>query len=277
MGDFSDLIHGLFVLLATASYLLPAYEGMQRRSVFYASLFGTLFVLSLIVHAEETGLAPPLSELAAARMHSLSTSLSYFLLNVMALVAFEIKNESLGRSVAGVWAFVVLMTDPFALSRNLAGSAIVAVGTLAMDITQHNRRFTPAYWKRLGLIAVMALVGAGLFRLLKVLWVWHGIWHLYSSLATWLLLLAQRHKQRLLAASRGKDGGSQSRGHSSNVDAGLTTPVKRGARVGGGAGGSAVKTDFSGAALAAEGAGGAGRVALAMGGALADVDGPIPV
>lgn len=37
-----DLVHSAFVLLSTASYGLPTYEGIQRGSPFYTLLFMTM-------------------------------------------------------------------------------------------------------------------------------------------------------------------------------------------------------------------------------------------
>lgn len=126
---------------------------------------------------------------------------------------------------------------------------MLGVFVLIVDVATYKRRFTPAYWRRLGLITLMAVVGAVIFRLLKVLWVWHGIWHLYMASTCYLLLLAQRTKQRL-SGKASRDVAAL--GTSSNI-AGLTTPIKRRAGGGGGAaveGAAAVAIDANGIAAA---------------------------
>jgi hypothetical protein len=256
-ATLADALHGLFVLLTTCSYLLPAWEGVQRKSAFYTALFALLLLVSFVLHIDETGLSPePLSPLAHERLHDVSLSLSYFLATVLLLVVLELRAESevLGRIVAGVWAAVVWATGPGALARNVGATVAIGVVVLLVDVAVHKRRFAPSYWRRLGLIAAMGGVGGLLFRLLRVLWVWHGLWHLYLAVATYLLLLAQRRKSELVAARGGggrgsaasggggggwgsggllgsaPGGGGGSRGHSSTVDGGMTTPVKRAGR-----------------------------------------------
>jgi hypothetical protein len=288
-----DALHALFVLLTTASYLLPLYEAASRRSAFYGALFSAVFAASFTLHCEETGLCSPLAPATHAALKPVSDALSYFLLSVMLLVVLEIRNERLGRGVGGAWAVLVWATDPGATARNTGVTLLLALAVLILDVAAHKRKFTPAYWRRLGLIAAMAAVGAALFRLLRVLWVWHGVWHLYAAAATWLLLLAQRHKQRMLA-SKGAGGGSGGSGsgagrggHSSGVGASLTTPLKRAGRGGGGGGvdGAAAGVlpgstpgggggGLGGGGGEGGGAGGGGGAGLPYGGG---EEGPIPV
>lgn len=116
----SDFVHSLFVLLTTLSYLLPAYEGFQRKSLFYTLLFLVLVCLSFLLHGEDLSLWAPLEPKLDARVHNISDSLAYFLLSCMLLVVFEIRNERLGRVVAGAWTILVWLTDPSALARNVA-------------------------------------------------------------------------------------------------------------------------------------------------------------
>jgi hypothetical protein len=315
MGGLSDLMHGVFVVVASASYLLPLHEGaVARRSTFYSALFATLLLLSVLLHVDDAGIAEPLPQAAHDALQNVSMALSYFLFNVMLLVALEVRGERLGRSVAAAGAVVAYATNPSAVSRNVALGVVLAVITLVLDVAIYKRRFTAAYWRRLGLIAAMAAVGAGLFAGLRMLWLWHGIWHAYTATATWLLLLAQRHKHRL-ASGRAADGGGIGGGLSSsssssslpgggggggggggrgtmggaasNVDT-LTTPVKRAGRatIGEyGAAASALSPMGRGAAGGAAGsaggagggAGGGGAGGAGVGGGAASSDMPIPV
>lgn len=225
MGVVGDAVHALFVLLTTFSYALPTYEGIQRRSPFYVLLFMTLGVLSFVLHCEETGLCRPLESVAHAWLQGASNTLSYFLLTVMLSVVFEVRNDTLTRFAGGLWALFVFFTDPSAMVRNTAITFILSVVVLIMDIVVYKRKFTATYFRRLGLIFGIALVGMGLFKLLNRMWLWHGIWHLYFVSATYLLLLAQRTKRMLANKGGARDGGAS--GRSSQYDSNLTTPVKR--------------------------------------------------
>jgi hypothetical protein len=114
---------------------------------------------------------------------------------------------------------------------NIPASIALGVILLAVDAFSYSRRFTPAYWRRLALIATLAAAGAGLFSLLKLLSFSHGIWHLYLATGAYLLLLAQRQKRALAAArvaSRGSTGSSGGSAYSTSTHHGQGTPMKRG-------------------------------------------------
>jgi len=100
---------------------------------------------------------------------------------------------------------------------------LVALALLAADTWVNARRFKPAWWRRLALIAGMAAVGALFFRLLKLLWAWHGLWHIYHVGACYLLLVAQRTKQAAAARTALAGGSAVSRGAtaSHSAEAGL--------------------------------------------------------
>ena len=234
---------GVFVLASTASYGLPAYEGIQRGSPFYTLLFLLLGCVSFVLHCEETGVCTTLAPDVHARLSSASEALSLFLLGVVLRVVFEVRGEVLGRAVAAAWALVAwVQFSGAARGVNAAVAGALAVGVLLFDIARYKRKFTAAYFKRLGLIALMAAAGAGLFSLMSA-WLWHGVWHVYASAATFLLLLAQRHKRIL--ASRPRDGAAS--GHSSRGAAGLPPPLTRRGAPGGGGGGATASVDGGGA------------------------------
>ena len=238
----TSALHGLFILGSTASYGLPAWEGIERGSPFYTLLFLVLGCLSFVLHCDETGVCTPLAPDVHARIAGASTALSLFLLGVVLLVVFEVRGELLGRLVSAAWALVAwVQFSTAAPSTNAAVMFALSFGVLLFDIARFKRKFTGAYFKRLGLIALMAACGAGLFSLMSA-WLWHGVWHLYAAGSTYLLLLAQRHK-RILAA-RPRADGSASSGNASGMGGGLTTPMKR--RGGGSAtvsGATAAQTD----------------------------------
>jgi hypothetical protein len=192
----AQILQGAFILLTTGSFGLPIYEGFQRKSPFYVGLFVSLAVLSFALHCEETGICTPLSQKSWLRLQTLDLGLSYFLLCTMMMVVLEIRIEQLGRILAGVYTLIVMARDVKDLKVNLIGAGIVATVVLVLDVVQHNRRFTPAWWRRLALIGGMTAIGAILFRLLKYLWAVHGIWHIYYVATCYLLLVAQRSKRK---------------------------------------------------------------------------------
>jgi hypothetical protein len=216
----SDVLHSLFVLLTVLTYALPIYEGIVRKSPFYISLFVTLGVLSFCLHCEETGLCDPLTNHWFKRLQTLDLGLSYLLLNVMLHVVLMIKNETASRVSSFFIACGIMYRDPFDLRRNLLVSGIVAILLLIFDVIQYRRTFftSALWWRRIALIAAMAAVGALLFRLLKIMWAWHGIWHVYYVVSCYLLLLAQRENLRRTAEKlKGSASGSSGMGsHSSS-------------------------------------------------------------
>lgn len=219
-----DAFHSLFVLVAVGSYALPLYEALQRRSTFYTAVFGAVLLLSASLHCEEAGVCAPFAPSTHARLSTLSGGMSLYLGCLMLLVVLEIRGEVLGRAVMAVWAVAATLRDAHDNPTNAAVATALGVAVLAFDTLTWRRKFTGAWWKRLGLIAVMAALGGGLFKLVHAtgLYEWHGIWHLYLSGAVYLLLLAQRTKRQLAAAA--------SRG----VGAGVGGVGAKGARLGGG-------------------------------------------
>lgn len=249
----ADSIHSLFVLGTTMSYALPAVEGVQRRSAFYVVLFLSLMSLSLILHCEQTGLCTRLPAQTDATLGNLFHSLSYFLLAHFVGIVVELKSFTACNIAAALFAAVLFATGSSgATVRNVLIATIIGAVALLLDIAQHRRRFTPAYWWRLGLIALLALLGAGLFAAVNAAWAWHGLWHIYIGAATYLLLLAQRHKRMLASRVAHRDGGGL--GHSSGL-ASLTTPMKR-RGTGGTSSGSGAGTGAGATAPQANGAGG---------------------
>jgi hypothetical protein len=223
-------VRSLFVLLTTLSFLLPLWEAFLRKSAFWVILFAALLVSSFTVHCEETGVCSPYPASTHARLLSFFSTLNLFMLNSMLLVVLEVKGELRSRVVVGIWALLAALRDPSDIVFNIPTSVALGVVLLAIDSWAYARRFTPAYWRRLALIASLAAVGAGLFSLLKLLSFSHGIWHLYLATGAYLLLLAQRHKRALAAArSASRHGGnSGGSGHSSSAQHGRGTPLKRG-------------------------------------------------
>ena len=222
----ADFVHALFVLVSTASYALPAYEGISRGSPFYTLFFLTLGCLSFVLHCEETGICSPLKVSVHTRLAEVSEMSSIFLLGVMLLVVFEVRNsELLGRCVAATWAFMSWIQYPGQMWFNAGVSAVLTLGVLAFDVWSAKRRFTPTDLRRLALLFVMALMGAGLFKLLHALWLWHGVWHIYTAGATYLLLLAQRRKSELLVKQRTRTGASATA--TATTLNGHTTPMRR--------------------------------------------------
>jgi hypothetical protein len=237
--SLSDAVHSFFVLLSTASYALPAWEGITRGSPFYTLLFLTQTALTFVLHCEETGLCMPLKHAVYARLQGVSEAFSVFLVGVMMLVVLEVRGEFLGRCVAGAWAILAWSSAYSAsLTFNCTIAAALSCGVLLFDIISYKRKFTATYFKRLGAIAGMGALGWGLFVLLHAMWLWHGVWHVYAAGSTYLLLLAQRQK-RLLATKTKEGGGGSHRGATAG-SANLMTPVKR---RGGGAGATATTAD----------------------------------
>jgi len=233
MGAFADFVHGLFVLLTVGTYALPIYEGVKRRSAFWTVLFAVLGVLSFAMHCEETGICSDLPPIWHRRLQVVDLGLSWFLLNCMTQVVLELRNETAGRVTAGALAALVVLRDVFDMKRNLLATAIVSGVLMAVDVVQHRRKFSAAWWRRLALIGGMAAIGALLFRALKYLWAWHGIYHVYYVVSCYLLLLAQRHKRSLAAVNKAARAGGASGAGSSGVASGhaeglgLSAPLKR--------------------------------------------------
>lgn len=245
----ADYVHALFVLLSTASYALPAFEGISRGSPFYTLLFLTLGCLSFVLHCEETGICSPLKSPVHARLAEVSEMSSIFLLGVMLLVVFEVRScELLGRVVAGAWAVMSWFQYPGLVLFNAGVSSALALGVLAFDVWRAKRRFTQTDLRRLALLFVMGLLGAGLFKLLHALWLWHGVWHIYIAGSTYLLLLAQRRKSEL-ARQRAPRAGAASSSHSAAL-AGHTTPLRR--KGGAAAGNAAAGTGATAASIKEE-------------------------
>jgi len=246
---------GLFVLLSTASYLLPLMEARQRRSPFYAFLFLSLLALAFLTHCEDLGLCAPLADATLARLHSLNRGATYFLLLCIELVVFEVRGEAVARAVCGAWALLVWLVDPqgSAVAANVAASLLLTGGLFLFELRALQRRIAwPPYLTRLGVIAAIAAGGFALFSLLHRAMLWHGVWHVYNAGACFVLLLAQRRKQENGLARRtrgggggevatparraagygsnggGGGGGEGGGGGSTTIDGGLTTPVKRG-------------------------------------------------
>lgn len=230
---FSDLIHGLFVLGAVASYALPLQEAIKRKSWYLICLFGSIAVLSFFMHCEHTGFCVKLSEETEAELEIVDKGLTLYIFSIMLLVVLEIRQEVLGRIVFAVLAFLLSVRDPQAGANftNITVTLIAAAVLFLYDIKQHPRRFSQAWAKRMTLIAVLAAGGALLFKLLKAFWVAHGIWHLYTGVTVYLLLVAQREKANVVQLNKASRVAAA--GGSSSSGGGLT-----GSSSGGGAGGS---------------------------------------
>jgi hypothetical protein len=237
----SALVHGIFVLAGVSSYALPAYEGIARGSPFYTLLFLTLGCLSFVLHCEDSGICAPLKASVAQRLSEISSACSIFVFGVMALVVFEVRGEFAGRVVAGAWALVCWLQLPGAPPSLTLGVALaLAVGVLVADHFRFKRgRFTDMYYKRLAVIACMAGLGAALFAGLRQLWLWDGLWHAYTAVATYLVLLAQRVKrQQALQAGRSRDGGHLGGGGGGGGAHAASAAKRRGGSGGALAGGS---------------------------------------
>ena len=232
-----EVLRSFFVLAAVGSYGLPLYEAIQRRSKFYITVFSIILGLSATMHCHETGVCSNLSQSMQDRLSTLSGGMSLYLGALMLLIVFEIRNEMLARVIMAIWAGAATFRDPHDLKVNLPITLVLGIIILVADVTMFRRRFTSAWWRRLGLISLMALFGAGLFRMVhSAVNYWHGIWHIYIATTVYLLMLAQRTKRMLAAKQAGKrvPGGT---GHSSGMNQPLTTPTKRrgGGSIGNGA------------------------------------------
>ena len=229
-----EQLHGLWVLATNLSFLLLVREGLARRSAFYTALFLALGGLSFALHCEETGLCAPLAPTLHLRLQVADLGLSYFLFCVMALVVLEVRMAVTGRLVAGALAVAITARDVLDVRTNVLACLVFGAVMLAVDAVVNHRRFRPAWWRRLALIAGMAAAGALLFKALKTLWAVHGLWHIYYVTCCYLLLLAERQKRdRATATAAGVAGirtvltsGAATSWPSMNV-AGGPTPVKR--------------------------------------------------
>ena len=284
---------GLFVLLSTASYLLPLMEARRRRSPFWAFLFLSLLALTFLTHCEDLGLCAPLADATLARLHSLARGVTYYLLLCIELVVFEVRqHEAAARAVCGAWALLVWLVDPAggAVAANVAASLLLTGALFLLELRASARRIVwPPYLTRLAVIAAIAAGGFALFSLLHRFWLWHGVWHIYNAGACFVLLLAQRRKLENSQARRARGGGGGegahaarrgggggggygSAGGSTTIDAGMTTPVKRFSDGSDGAGGAgAVAPHVAGegggsgaAAGGGSGGGGSGQIALQL-------------
>jgi hypothetical protein len=211
MAGLTDLVHSLFVLLTTFSYALPAWEGVQRRSFHHAAIFAAQGVLAFVLHCEETGLCAPLKAAVHQSLTRMSAVLANYVLFVMLGVVFELRSEQLLRAVGATSSLLLAWlggtAGPSSVTpMNALLSIAITLAVLAVDVQLFARRFTPAYWKRLTVIGGMAALGLGLLRLLSVLWLWHGISHLFNICCCYLLLLAQRHKKQGKKPNGGQGG-----------------------------------------------------------------------
>ena len=226
----ADLVHALLVLLSCAAYSLPLYEAVQRRSAFWTAVFSLTITFSFALHCEESGLCRAYEQVFHERLRLLSQGMSLYLLGLMVLVAFEIRNEFVARAIMAVWATTATLRDASNLLLNIGGTLALGIALLGADALLFRRTFSLAWWRRLGLIAAMAVGGAAIFRLVHSFW-WHGVWHVYLAGCVHLLLLAQRTKRMLAAGGRGKSGarlsGAPSAGVSSGVAPDPHTPLKR--------------------------------------------------
>ena len=233
-------LHELVVLASVCSYALPLYEALARRSRFYTAVFGCVLLLSGATHCDETGVCAPLSSGARGTLAVLSSGMSVYLAGLMLLVVLEVRNEGVPRALLALWAAGAALRDASDVATNGAVTLALGLLFLAADVSMFKRRFTPAWWRRLGLILAMAALGGALFKAVHTLYVWHGIWHVYFAGCCYLLLLAQRTK-RTLAARGGAKAAGGAHGAAAHVGAaqhGLTTPIKRRSSSGGGGGGS---------------------------------------
>jgi hypothetical protein len=227
-SSLSTLLHGAFVLLGTSTFALPAWEGITRGSPFYTLLFLTLGCLSFVLHCEDTGICAPLKPAVQERLQDVSNACTVFVFGVMTSVVFEVRGETLARAVAGAWALVSWVQFPGAPPKALAISFALSVCVLLLDLYRFKHRFTSKYYMRMATIAAIAAGGALLFMGVSKLWLWDGLWHVYTAVATYLLLMAQRLKRQQAASSKAR--GSGSGGGGSGGAAATTravTPAKR--------------------------------------------------
>jgi hypothetical protein len=252
---------GLFVLLSTASYLLPLMEARQRRSPFYAFLFLSLLALAFLTHCEDLGLCAPLADATLARLHSLNRGATYFLLLCIELVVFEVRGEAVARAVCGAWALLVWLVDPqgSAVAANVAASLLLTGGLFLFELRALQRRIAwPPYLTRLGVIAAIAAGGFALFSLLHRAMLWHGVWHVYNAGACFVLLLAQRRKQENSLARRARGGGGGGGGGGGEA----ATPARRAASYGSNGSGPAGSGGDGGGGSGGGGGGGGGSTTI---------------
>lgn len=226
MSSLGDFLHAIFVLLSTASYAVPAAEGVARGSPFYTLLFLCMGCLTFALHCDETGVCAPMKADVHARTAEVADATALFLFGAVLLVVLEVRGEVLGRCVAGAWALIAWLQYPGLALFNAGVAAALMLGVLVFDVWRYRRRFTRAYYQRLALVLAMAGAGAALFKALHAVWLWHGVWHVYVALATYLLLFAQRHKRNLAEGERAKGGGGGAAVHGADARA-TSTPAKR--------------------------------------------------
>jgi hypothetical protein len=238
-SPLATLAHGSFVLLGTATFALPAWEGISRGSPFYTLLFLTLGCLSFVLHCEDTGICAPLKAAVQDRLQDVSNACTVFVFGVMTSVVLEVRGENVARGVAGAWALVSWVQFPGASPRALAVSFALSALVWLLDLYRYKYRFTAKYYKRMGAIAALAAGGALLFMGVSKLWLWDGLWHVYTAVTTYLLLLAQRMKRQQAASSKARGGGGS--GGGGGPAARTVTPGKRRQ----GSGGAAATTNGS--------------------------------
>jgi hypothetical protein len=248
-SPLANLLHSAFVLAGTSTFALPAWEGITRGSPFYTLLFLTLGCLSFVLHCEDTGVCAPLKPAVQERLLDVSNACTVFVFGVMTSVVFEVRGEALARGVAGAWALVSWVQLPGAPPKALAISFALSVCVLLLDLYRFKHRFTSKYYMRMATIAAIAAGGALLFMGVSKLWLWDGLWHVYTAVATYLLLMAQRLKRQQAASSKARGSGGGGGGGGSGTGAAATsraaTPAKR-------------RQGSSGAAAAVDGSGGGG-------------------
>ena len=227
MSSAANLLHGVFVLLGTSTFALPAWEGITRGSPFYTLLFLTLGCLSFVLHCEDTGICAALKPAVQERLLDVSNACTVFVFGVMTSVVFEVRGEVLARAVAGVWALVSWVQFPGAPPKALAVSFALSVCVLLLDLYRFKHRFTSKYYMRMATIAAIAAGGALLFMGVSKLWLWDGLWHVYTAVATYLLLMAQRLKRQQAASGKARGGGSGGAAGSGPGGARTSTPGKR--------------------------------------------------
>jgi hypothetical protein len=201
-------VHGLFVLLTTLTWCLPLTEGVRRRSPFWVALFTIAVVLSFAMHCDETGLCSAWPPTIAQRLRVADLAFSWFLLHTMAAVVLDVREEVAARVVGGVLAAGFMARGVADTRFNIVVSALAIVAVFLADWRLHHRRLTASWWRRIALVAGLVCVGALLFRLLRLLWALHGLWHMYVAGATHLLLLAQRRKHELAASAAAAGAGA---------------------------------------------------------------------
>ena len=95
------------------------------------------------------------------------------------LLPISVKAEVVCRVVVAVATVLLFfLRDPSDVSTTIPVTLSLGTVIFVIDAAYHRRRFTAAYWRRLGLIGALAGAGAGLFSLLKLLSFTHGVWHL---------------------------------------------------------------------------------------------------